>query len=85
MADIPEFRRVAEFAQIHDMTGELSEPNKNEIRLYKSSPNAWTFQIRTRKGIVGWLGRGKERDMIASVTIDMDDLKKIRAYMEATR
>jgi len=54
-------------------------PNENMIRLYKSSPDGLTFQIRTHKPITE-AGNGTPRDMIASVPITLEEIKALYEY-----
>ena len=69
-----------EFAEIIE-TREVS--NTNQARVYCSQwPNTLNLQIRTFKPITRW-GKGKPRNMIANVSITIDEVEQILAFMKA--
>jgi hypothetical protein len=82
-----EFRLDKPFAEIQEAK-ELAEPNRDEVRVYcaqydAKDPNNSTYnlQIRTHKGI-GWpCGKGKPRDMIATVGLTVREIETIAAHM----
>lgn len=68
---------------------EIKELGRNEqencIRVFCNHfPNNFEFQIRTFKPI-GDFQQGVKRQMLASVSISIEELKKILAYMEAEK
>ncbi len=54
----------------------------NQLRVYRSSPDGFTFQIRTHKGI-GEYGKGKPRKMIANVDLTIEEIENILKYMKS--
>lgn len=69
-----------EWAEIKELGKEEQE---NCIRVYCDSyPEGFNFQIRTFKPTKQG---GVNRQMIASVNLTIDDVKKILAYMEAEK
>ena len=61
------------------------KPNENCIRVYcRQFPNIFNFQIRTHKSINDF-GRGVKRDMIANVTLSIDEVRNILKFMEAEK
>lgn len=75
-----------DYAEIFEAKN-LEKDNENCLRFYKAGPNYWTLQIRTFKPITSKYGRnkGKARNMVASISLDVDELKQILAHMEATK
>lgn len=72
-----------EYAEIKEIK-DIEENNDNELRIYcVQSPNIFNFQIRTYKPITEF-GQGKPRNMIATISLDIDEVKKILQYMEKT-
>ena len=60
-----------------------SEPNEPGLRLWCTMfPDAWTLQIRTHAPINGCYGNGKPRNMIAHLTVTVDQLRDILRQME---
>lgn len=66
-------------AEIYEAVG-LDKPNENIIRIYRSTPTDFTFQIRTHKPITE-SRKGKPRDMIATVQLTMEEWKEISRYV----
>lgn len=70
----------------------LEEDNENCIRVYCTQrgcgvhPDRFAFQIRTHKPIVDRLAndKGKPRNMVAHVELNVEEFKKILAEMEKT-
>jgi hypothetical protein len=71
------------FARIFEAK-DLEQHNENEIRLYKSSPESFTFQIRTYAPIGSFNNKGTKRDMIASVSVTLEEMEQILEYMRKT-
>lgn len=71
-----------EYATI-DQLKNRTTPNKNEIRVYcVQYPNVFNFQIRTHKSTDRY-GKGKERDMIATVMLTIAEVENILEQMKA--
>ena len=68
-----------ENARIEEIKGDFK--NENMIRLYQSSPNLFTFQIRTFKGI-GDRGQGEKRNMIATVYFTESEFAQIVNFVK---
>jgi poly(3-hydroxybutyrate) depolymerase len=87
--NVTEYRLAKQFAEIQEVK-DLEKPNKNEVRVYCSqydardhNNSAYNFQIRTHKGL-GWpCGKGKPRDMVATVSLTVKEMEEILAYMHA--
>lgn len=68
-----------EYAEIKEIGKEKQD---NCLRVYCNQyPNNFTFQIRTFNPINQY-GKGVNRQMIADITLSIDELKKILKYME---
>jgi len=63
---------------------DLDKDNENILRVYRSGPESWTFQVRTYKPIVNRYRRSgvKPRNMIAHVTLSVAEVEEILAYMK---
>ena len=58
---------------------------ENKIRVYcKQFPDYFEFQIRTN-GPITESGKGKDRRMLASVGISIEEMKSILKYMETEK
>ena len=69
-----------DFAECYEI--DHVKESKNCLTVYKSGTEAFTLQIRTFKPINGSHGTGKPRNMIAHVSISINDLHAILAYVE---
>jgi len=71
-----------DFAKISEV--ELDRENEPMLRFYKSSPEGFTLQIRTFNGIGAKLtSKSKPRNMIANVSIGIEELEKMLEYAKA--
>mgnify|MGYP003499038303 CR=1 FL=1 len=57
-------------------------PRKRAVRVYKSSPDDWTFQLRAPIGLGSGYRDGKDF-IVASASCSLDDLRAIRAALDA--
>lgn len=72
-----------QFAEIREAKG-LKTPNENGIRIYCTQfPDTWTLQIRTHAPITEYGNNGIKRDMIASVTIGIEELEQMLGQMKS--
>ena len=71
------FKKYAEIFEVKNP----DHDNENMIRIFQSSGSAFSFQIRTHKGI-GVHGSGKKRNMIANVSMTVEELKEILNFIE---
>ena len=77
-------RDWAEIYEVHSHY--VDKDNDNQVRIYcRTFPDVFLFQIRTYKPIAGEGMHGKPRNMIANVTLSIDDVRSILAYMEAEK
>ena len=68
-------------ADIHELKNP-DQDNVNEVVIYcRQYPDSFNFQIRTHKGI-GEFNEGKERDMIATVSVNINEMEQILAFMK---
>lgn len=77
-----DYAQCYEIQGIYDRDTQTYNNNDNSLRVYKSSPDGFTLQIRTFKPINEGQN-GKPRNMIAHLSIGINDLRKILAYAEA--
>lgn len=84
-----DFMVEKKWAEIKEVKG-LGSDNTNCIRLYHSQwhpdkdSNSFTLQIRTFKPITEWQrSTDKPRNMMATVTISLAELKELVAIAEA--
>jgi len=75
-------KQWAENYEVKDL--DLDKDCENILRVYRSAPESWTFQIRTYKPIVNRFRRSgaKARNMIAHVTLSVAEVEEILAYMK---
>lgn len=60
----------------------LEKNNEPGLRVYKTSPNGLTIQVRTYDGI-GEFGRSVKRNMIAHAHLDVADAVQLRDRLDA--
>lgn len=59
---------------------DLDYQNEKMLRVYRSSPGALTFQLRSFCGI-GEFGRGVKRNMNATVSLSFSEAKTLIEYL----
>lgn len=73
------------YARIQEIKG-ADQNNDNVLRVYcEMFPDVYIFQIRTFAPINGPFGEGKPRNMIASVTVTIEELEEILREMKARK
>lgn len=74
-----------EYAECYEVKN-LAKNNTNCLRVYCCQfPNTFRFQIRTYKPITEYGGKGKPRNMIAHLNLNIEQVEKILAYMKAEK
>ena len=72
-------KKYAECYELKD----VKQNNENCLRVWCNQyPDGFTFQIRTHKPITGHFGKGKPRNMIAHLTLTINEVKDILKHME---
>jgi len=77
-----ELHFINDFAEICELR-QVDENNEPMLRVYRDSPGALKLQIRTFGPITDTLtsrATSKKRNMIATVSIELDDLETILKY-----
>ena len=76
-----------EYVAIREIKG-LSKPNENCLRVYRTQigqpncPGTFNLQIMTH-GAITEFGKGTKRDMKATISLTVPELKQVLLYMEA--
>lgn len=74
-----------QYANIFELKAhEFDGKNDDCIRVYcHQSPDSFTFQIRTFKPINSWSGKGKKRNMVATVSLSITQLEEILTFCKS--
>ena len=77
-----ELHQQNDFAEIYEVK-DMKEKNENKLRVFCDQfPNIFKFQIRTHKPINGFFGNGKPRNMIAHLSLTIEEVEEILNYMK---